>query len=253
MKKFLILVVTSSSFLFACNKEKNGEKTFKSDEVTVFGGKAWSTVTSKDGVPKELSFVINDASLNSAPVATGDDPGGHNPANDFIIPVPANAISVTPFKFIMLNWNPAGHEPEHVYTIPHFDIHFYETTPNEVMGYMDQTKLNAEVPAGYVPANHISGPGVPMMGKHYIDAASGELNGHTFDQTFIYGSYDGKVVFYEPMITLDFLKNTSHFDRSIPQPTKFEKAGYYPTKMKVQKRNGQTEITLYEFVKRQAS
>jgi len=92
-----------------------------------------------------------------------------------------------------------------------------------------------------------------MMGKHYIDAASGELNGQTFTQTFLYGSYDAKVVFYEPMITLDFLKNTAHFDRSIPQPTKFEKAGYYPTKMKVQKRNGQTEITLYEFVKRQAS
>jgi hypothetical protein len=55
------------------------------------------------------------------------------------------------------------------------------------------------------------------------------------------------------MITLDFLKNTSHFDRAIPQPAKFEKAGYYPTKMKVQKRSGQTEITLYGFEKRQAS
>ena len=250
MKKFLILAVATSSFIFACDKDKKGEKTYKSDEVTVFGGKAWSTVTVKGDVPQELSFVVTDATLNSAPAPVPGE--GHNPANDFVISVPANA-SVTPFKFIMLNWNPAGHEPDHVYTIPHFDIHFYETTPNEVMGYMDNDKLNKEVPADYIPANHISGPGVPMMGKHYIDAASGELNGHTFDQTFLYGAYDGKVVFYEPMITLDFLKNTQHFDRSIPQPAKFENAGYYPTKMKVQKRNGQTEITLYEFVKRQAS
>lgn len=252
MKKFLILVVTASTFLFACNKDNNGEKISKSDEVTVFGGKAWSTVVSKDNVPQELSFVVNDAVLNTAPPA-GEGETGHNPANDFLIPLPATASAITPFKWIMLNWNPAGHEPDHIYTIPHFDIHFYETTPEEVMGYMDQAKLNAEVPSGYVPANHISGPGVPMMGKHYIDATSPELNGQTFTQTFLYGAYDGKVVFYEPMITLDFLKNTAHFDRTIPQPTKFAKAGYYPTKMKVQKRNGQTEVTLYGFEKRQAS
>ena len=252
MKKILVLLVIASGFIFACDKDKNGERTYKSNEVTVFSGKAWSNFSVKGDVPQELSFVVNDAVLNSAPPpAEGET--GHNPANDFIIPLPTEASAATPFKFVMLNWNPMGHEPEHVYTIPHFDIHFYETTPDQVMGYMDQTKLNTEVAAGYVPANHISGPGVPMMGKHYIDATSGELNGHTFDQTFLYGAYDGKVVFYEPMITLDFLKNTEHFDRSIPQPTKFEKAGYYPTKMKVQKRNDQTEITLYAFEKRQAS
>jgi hypothetical protein len=252
MKKFLILVVTASSFLFACNKENTGENFYKSDDVTVFGGKAWSAIKVKDNVPQELSFVVNDAVLNTAPAAEEGETG-HNPANDFLIPLPVTASSVTPFKWIMLNWNPAGHEPDHIYTIPHFDIHFYETTPDEVMSYMDQTKLNANVPADYVPANHISGPGVPMMGKHYIDAASPELNGQGFTQTFLYGAYDAKVVFFEPMITLDFLKNTAHFDRTIPQPAKFASAGYYPTKLKVQKRNGQTEVTLYGFVKRQAS
>ena len=47
MKKFLILAVAASSFIFACDKDKNNEKTFKSDEVTVFGGKAWSSVSAK--------------------------------------------------------------------------------------------------------------------------------------------------------------------------------------------------------------
>jgi hypothetical protein len=252
MKKILVLVVAASTFIFACDKNKNGEKVYKTDETTVFGGKAWSSITVKDEVPQQLSFVVTDAVLNSAPAPTPGETG-HNPANDFIIPLPETALASTPFKFVMLNWNPSGHEPEHVYTIPHFDIHFYETNPDEVMNYMDQTKLNKEVPADYIPANHISGPGVPMMGKHYIDATAGELNGHTFDQTFLYGAYDGKVVFYEPMITLDFLKNTQHFERPIPQPGKFQKEGYYPTKMKVEKRNGQTEITLFGFEKKQAS
>ncbi len=251
MKKILVLVVTASTFIFACDKDKNKEKTYKSDEVTVFGGKAWSTVTLKDEVPQQVSFVLSDAILNSAPAPVPGE--GHNPANDFVIPFHNKAWESTPFKFVMLNWNPAGHEPEHVYTVPHFDIHFYETTTNEVMNYMDDGKLNAEVPAAYIPANHISGPGVPMMGKHYIDAASGEMNGHNFDQTFLYGSYDGKVVFYEPMITLDFLKNTQKFERPIPQPSKFEKAGYYPTKMKVVKHDGVTEIILSGFEKKQAA
>jgi len=254
MKKILVLMVAVTTLLVACDKDKNAkaQKTFKSEEVTVFGGKSWSSFTVKDGVPQELSFVLSNASLNSAPAATGHEQG-HDPANDFIIPLPQAALEATPYKFIMLNWNPAGHEPEHVYTIPHFDIHYYQTTPQEVMGYMDETKLNKEVATGYVPANHISGPGVPMMGKHYIDAASSELNGQTFTQTFLYGSYDGKVVFWEPMITRDFLKNTTKFERAIPQPAKFEQAGYYPTKMKVEKHGQQVEVTLSDFQQRQAS
>jgi hypothetical protein len=118
---------------------------------------------------------------------------------------------------------------------------------------MDDAKLNAEPPAGYIPANHISGPGVPMMGKHFIDANTPELHGQPFTQTFLYGSYDSKVVFMEPMITLAFLKNTTTFERSIPQPTKFQQAGFYPTKMKVSRHDGVTEITLEDFVSRQAS
>jgi hypothetical protein len=153
----------------------------------------------------------------------------------------------------MVNWNSSGHEPDNVYTVPHFDFHFYTSNQADVMNYMDDAKLNAEPPAGYIPANHISGPGVPMMGKHFIDANTPELHGQPFTQTFLYGSYDSKVVFMEPMITLAFLKNTTTFERSIPQPTKFQQAGFYPTKMKVSRHDGVTEITLEDFVSRQAS
>ena len=36
------------------------------------------------------------------------------------------AQNPTPYKFIELDWNPAGHEPAGVYTLPHFDYHFYK-------------------------------------------------------------------------------------------------------------------------------
>jgi hypothetical protein len=53
------------------------------------------------------------------------------------------------------------------------------------------------------------------------------------------------------MITLAFLKATTTFERAIPQPVKFTKAGYYPAKMRVSKHDGVTDIVLDGFVQRQ--
>jgi hypothetical protein len=119
--------------------------------------------------------------------------------------------------------------------------------------HVDPVKLDAALTADYLPANHIGVDPVPTMGKHYVDVTSPELNGQPFTQTFIFGSYDSKLTFWEPMITLDFLKNTTNFERTIPQPAKFQKTGYYPTRMRVAKANGATNIILEGFVLRQAS
>jgi hypothetical protein len=94
------------------------------------------------------------------------------------------------------------------------------------------------------------------MGTHWVDITSPELapmNPATFTQTFIYGTYDGKLSFYEPMVTLDFLKKTTSFERPIPQPAKFKIAGYYPTIMRIVKEGTLTNIILDDFVYRQAS
>jgi hypothetical protein len=252
MKKILILAVAASTFIFACDKDKNKnkDKEYKSAETTLHNGKVWTSAkVDKNGKPVSVSIIVNDAAMNSVPLG---QPSDHmSPANNLLIPIAAE--SGTPFKFAMVNWNSSGHEPDQVYTLPHFDFHFYTSTEAEVMNYMDETKLNAEPNAAYIPANHISGPGVPMMGKHYIDATSPELQGQTFTQTFLFGSYDSKVVFWEPMITQAFLKNTTQFERALPQPSKFQQAGYYPTKMKISRKDGVTEISLTDFVNRQAS
>ena len=250
MKKILILFVTASTVLFACDKDKNKEKQYSSEKATLHSGKVWTSAkVDKEGKPLTVSVVIDDAAMNSVPVG---QPSDHmSPANNLLIPI--SDKSGTPFKFAMVNWNSSGHEPDNVYTLPHFDFHFYTSTQNEVMNYMDEQKLEATPDAAYIPSNHLAGAGVPMMGKHFIDLASPELAGQTFTQTFLYGSYDRKVVFWEPMITRDFLKNNSNFERSLPQPSKFQQAGYYPTKMKVSKHDGITEISLEGFQYRQAS
>ncbi|MEJ7680301.1 MAG: hypothetical protein WKG06_21090 [Segetibacter sp.] len=120
------------------------------------------------------------------------------------------------------------------------------------MGAIDTAKLNSNVASEYLPQNYVPNPPVPQMGKHFIDVTSSELNGHPFTRTFIYGTYDRKVTFYEPMITLAFLKANANFERSIPQPVKYKKAGYYPTEMRVIKHDGLTDVILDGFVQRQA-
>ncbi len=254
MKKLFILL-SFSTVLFSCDKDDSKQGTFTSEKATLHGGKVWSAAEiDKDGKPVQLSIVVDDAAMNSVPVGQPSDHTGHE--NNLIIPVASQGQQATPFKFIMVNWNSSGHEPDNIYTLPHFDFHFYMTNSNEVMNYIDTNKMDHNLPtAEYLPANYIApGPGLPTMGKHWIDFTSPELSGQApFTQTFIYGSYDGKIVFYEPMITLEFLKNNSNYERQIPQPAKYKTAGYYPTKMKLVKKNGATYITLDGFIYRQAS
>lgn len=254
MKRTLLLAALSA-FLFSCEKDDKNPTVEAGPQVAVHQGKSWSWIhVDGKNKPLEVGISIDEAALNSVPVGE-DGEGDHDMhENNYFVSLPAKAKEVTPFKTIMLNWNPAGHEPDEIYTVPHFDIHFFLANEQEVAGMTDMTKiLNAPAPA-YIPSNHISGAPVPMMGLHWIDATSPELSGSApFTQTFIYGSYDGQIKFYEPMITLDFLKNTVHFERTIPQPAKYQQAGYYPTKMKVVKRNGATNVILTDFVERQAS
>ncbi|MER3498575.1 MAG: hypothetical protein C4308_08040 [Chitinophagaceae bacterium] len=91
------------------------------------------------------------------------------------------------------------------------------------------------------------------MGAHWIDVTTPEINGGAFTQTFLYGSYNSQVIFYEPMITKTFLDANPTFSRTFPVAQKFKTAGYYPTRMTIEKINGVTNIILEGFVYRQAS
>lgn len=249
MKRIFLLIAVATGLL-AFQKLTKNEKTYDSKKISLHGGKVWTSAkVSSNGKPERVSIVLDDAALNTVPAG---QPSDHfSPANNLMIPVRSEGGS--PFQFVMVNWNSSGHEPDSIYGLPHFDFHFYTSSQSEVMNYMDSAKLSKVPSSEYVPANHVAVHPLPMMGNHFIDVTSAELHGTKFTQTFIYGSYDSKVVFYEPMITLDFLKNTPKFERAIPQPAKFQQSGYYPTKLQVAKHDGVTEIILTGFTKRQAS
>jgi hypothetical protein len=75
--------------------------------------------------------------------------------------------------------------------------------------------------------------GVPQMGAHWVDVTSPEFNGGIFTKTFIWGSYDGSFIFWEPMITLDYLLTQPNDLIPLRQPEAFQKDGWYATNYKI--------------------
>mgnify|MGYP000951873477 CR=1 FL=1 len=253
MKRVIVAVVAIVALATSCKKDQ-AKGVYKGPVVKVNNGKAWTWVQLKDdGAPERIAVAIDDAAMNSVPLQPGEgDPHEDMALNSYVLALHPKA-SATPFKHIWLNWNPAGHEPPGIYDLPHFDVHFYSIT-NAEREAMANDKLDVLPANEYVPATYIAPvPGVPLMGNHWIDATSPELNGQTFTETFLYGSYNGKMIFYEPMITKAFLQSTSNYERDIPQPAKFQQDGYYPTKMRIVKHDGITEVIMEGFVYRQAS
>ena len=119
-----------------------------------------------------------------------------------------------------LDWNPKGHGGP--YVAPHFDFHFYRISLAERDAIDPATPEYAEraanlpaaeqLPAGYVAAHLLMNltpaqAAVPKMGLHWVDTKSPELppQNQPFTATFIVGSWDGRVIFDEPMITRDFI------------------------------------------------
>lgn len=262
MKKILLFTLVAGAVALSSYISISSKKSqiFKGPEVQVHGGKAYSWIqVNKQGNPEKMGVALSDNALNTVPAGTGTEGHGHTEGNHWVMKLPGKA-NVTPFNHVGMHWNPNGHEPENIYTLPHFDFHFYTTTPEEVLEIgtweQDSVRFKNTPSAEYYPAKYVN-PGaptsVPQMGGHYIDLTYGEFQGKTFTETFIFGSFDGKVTFYEPMITLDFLKKNSDFVREIPQPAKVQTNGWYPTKMRVVKHDGITEVILDQFVYRKQS
>lgn len=180
-----------------------------------------------DGTPVEIGVKISLKGLNDLP--TEEHEYGYYLA---LHPKAAE----TGFTFIGFGWNPHGHEPPGVYEIPHFDVHFYFVPMEDVLSIApgDLAGFNNHPAPMYQPPMYFAPPGgVPQMGAHWVDLLAPEFNGGTFTKTFIYGSFDGKFTFYEPMVTLDYL--LSQPDETIPirLPGAFQEDGYHPTDYRI--------------------
>jgi hypothetical protein len=219
----------------------------------------------KLGKGQARMYVVLDAKAAQAPLEVGvalDEraleglPTTHSMLE---LPLPLAAQTPLPYRYVVLNWNPQGHIPEHVYDVPHFDFHFYWVPRAAVEAILPSDPAFADrannLPTGeYVPDYYMlpvppEVPPValaePRMGLHWVDVRSPELQGmlgkpenaKPFTHTFIYGSWDGRFTFAEPMVTLAFLRpNTGSRPDTvveISQPKRYPEPGWYPAAYRV--------------------
>ena len=151
-----------------------------------------------------------------------------------------------PFRWSTVNWNPEGHAPPapHVWSAAHFDFHFFITEPEvvhairpgpcaEFIDCDDFERASRPLPAHHLPRDYIDvGAAVPAMGNHLIDRADPEIADPSlgFSKTFIYGVYDGRVIFLEPMISHSYLSSRPNACSPVKTPAAYAAPGHYPTR-----------------------
>lgn len=132
---------------------------------------------------------------------------------------------------IDFGYNPQGHEGPG-FGVEHFDIHFYWISVEEKLSIPFSLGM-ADLPDESLwPEAYVAdGVSIPQMGRHWLHESSFSS---VFDETFIYGSYDSKFTFYEPMITMEYLQ-ARDFDESYPINLLggYEDPGYYASSYEI--------------------
>lgn len=235
---------------------------------TLGNGKVRTYVVRKDGTgaPIEVGVALSESAMEGLPApmhhAGADATSPHTMGTEILLDLPAN--HGTQFKFVQLDWNPAGHEPPGVYDVPHFDFHFYNitreerdeivpTNPNYVASARNAPDGQGAREFFVNPAVAMNAPAeavaVPKMGVHWLDARSPELQGlvgnpkgfKPFTATYIQGAWNGKFIFEEPMITRAHIMarksatDPAERDQIIPlsSAVKASPAGYYPSAYRI--------------------
>lgn len=250
--------------LVSCKKEKIAEpevaetvisgrsaseisNVFKGPNVAIGGGHARSWVRINHlNVPLELGIELTESAFENLP---------HDRAA-LVLLLHHKALEVTPFKHIYFTYNSHGHPPVGVFSVPHFDAHFFLTSNEERLAIPQVTPatlpfFNHVPPAGYMAPTYFPTAPEPQMGLHWSPPPPTFM---PFSKVMIYGSYKGKLTFIEPMITVAHMESGGSSNNYL-QPAKFAVAGNYPTKFNIYKdaQSGNYNITLSNFVARAAN
>jgi len=240
-------------------------------------------VLQADGTPAEIGVIFSKGALDGLPAQknrtsrcfdlNGDGRiGEHDECegdhqSDLPLPAEVTARDDIPFGWAMVNWNPEGHPPP-VWSLPHFDIHFYSIAADEVqtirvgpcgifMHCDDFARATKPVPAKYVHPDHVSvQASVGQMGDHLIDSKTPELANPPaeFTHTWIFGAYDGSIIFHETMATHAFMSAKPQLCADIKLPQAWAQAGWYPTRycFRHEEASGRLKVFMEGFVRREA-
>ncbi len=236
----------------------------------------WGTaITIGDGEVR--TFVTVDENTDDKMVGAEFTPGILNaeplPTEHVLYSVPIPDHEDIPFNWLGLDWEPGGHYPGDKYAIPHYDFHFYFPTET-VISQIPENGLPPEevpdselytyplakdmVPPDYFRTNYT----FPYMGEHLYNAGDPQYNGGAFGNTFVYGHFQGNLIFMEPMITVPYfeqlragegnsemgqLDGVDRTDRrELNSPERFHEAGEYPTEYTVKYHEDRDVFTVTE-------
>jgi len=152
--------------------------------------------------------------------------------------IPRKMKKATGIDHISIDFNPCGHPPADVFTIPHYDLHIYLESP-EYRRCMTCTSVdfgpvcdpdNQSTPSShgfFNVATVAAGPNagklanmpdgfdyavydnVPLMGGHSWDTSTQPKSAAEWVKPiWIMGSYDGEIIDYEPMVPLSFVSGS---------------------------------------------
>ena len=254
-------LAVAAVFMIAASNVRPRERTLQGEAVKVGEGTARMFVDlAADGTPSVVGIALTAGALNGLATKMnntsrcfdkdGDRHLSHGEClgdyqSDLQLPNEAKKLKL-PVSWAMVNWNPEGHmhPAPPVWGAPHFDFHFYMVEPalvdairpgscGELIDCDDFVKARMPLPASHQPADYIDvGAAVPSMGNHLIDSKDPELADPSlgFSRTFIYGTYAGRVIFLEPMISQKYLSSRPDECTAVKQPQRWATTGHYPTR-----------------------
>ncbi len=205
---------------------------FEGKPVKVGNGTARTIVRADaNGNLVSIGIVFSESALEGLPAARKKG----LPYYSYPLPMPSQGPQ-TLVKHVVMNWEPKGHAPPKVYDVPHFDFHFYLVSRASRMKVKFASDAasgdpSQQPPVELLPGGYVVPPGtaVSQMGVHAVNPTSPEFQGQPFTATFIYGFYDKKLTFIEPMISLAFLKSKPEFSASLAKPAAVPQSGTYPS------------------------
>lgn len=196
------------------------EKEFKGKVQIVGRGRmySWFRIDPK-GRPMSVGVSLDAACLNSL----------SDTAEQWVLPLPQEAVAATGIDHVGINWNPMGHLPPGIYDKPHFDFHFYLENERERAEFTSEDAAARAPEADLVPAGYVMAPGSfeNGQGMHFADLESGEFHGRGFGHSFIFGFYDGRMTFMEPMVSMDYLRSQDSDYGEVHQPQVYPRQGMY--------------------------
>ena len=254
-----------ASFTAAARHLETGDAALEYGPAVKVGrgvARTYAVYDAKNGdAPLELGVALSEGAMHGLPAknphaAHVAAASAHEHLDNHVYLLSLPARGVAPYKFVELDWNPGGHEPPGIYDTPLFDVHFYTISPEERAAIIpsdpqfqqkaDMLPAESQRPPFYAMAAPpgAPAPGVPLMGVHWIDVRSPELQKmmgkpelyRPFTKTFIYGSWEGRFTFVEPMITRDHIlakrvaidPSVRNEETPVPMAQEYSPAGYYP-------------------------